>query len=113
MLSEADGCELLHTVFRARGYRTQADVLFAEDGLEFHADGWDPDARVGFEYLTSESDDHHDLSAHEVTRLGDRMDRGELFILIIDESEVADAATLRFAAERFLDAVARRRAGAT
>lgn len=112
MLSEAEGCELLHAVFRARGYPTQADVAFAEEGVEFDADGWDPGARVGFEYLSSEAGDHHDLTPGEVARLGERMDRGELFILIIDESEVADAATLRFAAEHFLDEVTRRRGGA-
>ena len=41
------------------------------------------------------------------------MERGELFFLIIDESEVPDEATLRWAAEHFLDEVARRRGGST
>ena len=98
MLGELEGCDILHAVFRARGYRTRADVRFAEDGVEFDADGWDPDARVGFEYLSSEAGDHDDLSPDELTRLAARMDRGELFFFIIDESEVPDAETLRSAA---------------
>lgn len=111
MLSEAEGCEILHAVFRARGYETRADVAFAEAGVEFDADGWDAAARVGFEYLSSEADDHRDLTLDELARLGERMDRGELFILVIDERDVPDAATLRFAAEHFLDEVTRRRGG--
>lgn len=112
MLSEAEGCDILHAVFRARGYQTLANVAFAEDGVDFDADGWDPEARVGFEYMSSETDDHDDLGPDELARLAERMDRGELFFFIIDESEVPDAATLRWAAERFLDEVARRRGGA-
>ena len=112
MLGELEGCEILHAVFRARGFHTRADVRFAEDSVEFDADGWDPDARVGFEYLSSEAGDHDDLSPDELTRLAARMDRGELFLFVIDEAEVPDAETLQWAAERFLDEVARRRGGA-
>jgi hypothetical protein len=112
MLREAEGCDILHAVFRARSYQTRADVAFAEDGVEFDADGWDPEARVGFEYMSSEAGDRHDLRPEELARLAERMDRGELFFFIIDESEVPDAETLRWAAERFLDEVARRRGGA-
>lgn len=111
MLGEAEGCELLHALFRARGYATRADVPFAEDGVEFDADGWDPDARVGFEYLSSEAADHDDLNPDELARLAARIDRGELYFFIIDESEVPDAETLRWAAGRFLDEVERRRGG--
>jgi len=113
MLGEAEGCEILHAVFRARGYQTRPDVAFAEDGVEFDADGWDPAARVGFEYMSSEAGDRDDLSPDELLRLAARMDRGELFFFIIDEAEIPDAATLRWAAERFLDEVARRRGGAS
>lgn len=113
MLAEAEGCEILHAVFQARGYQTRANVRFAEDGVEFDVDGWDPDARVGFEYLCSAAGDHDDLGPDELTRLAGRMNRGELFIFIIDETEVPDARTLRWAAERFLDEVARRRGSAS
>ena len=113
MLSEAEGCDILHAVFRARGHQTRANVVFAEEGVEFDADGWDPATRVGFEYMSSETGDHDDLNPGELARLAARMERGELFFLIIDESEVPDEATLRWAAEHFLDEVARRRGGAT
>lgn len=113
MLGEAEGCDILHAVFRARGHHTRANVAFAEDGVDFDADGWDPETRVGFEYMSSGAGDHDDLSPDELVRLAARMDRGELFFFIIDESEIPDAETLRWAAEHFLDEVARRRGGAT
>jgi hypothetical protein len=47
-LSEAAGCDLLSKVFRARGYTIARNLQFREYGVEFHADGWDAKARVGF-----------------------------------------------------------------
>lgn len=111
MVRETEGCEILQSVFTARGYQIQRDVAFAEAGVSFNADGWDPTTRVGFEYLTSEAEDRKDLSQDEMTELAARMDRGELFILIVDEAEVDDPETLRFAANKFLDEVERRRGG--
>lgn len=111
MVREAEGCEILHSVFVARGYQIRRDVAFHELGVAFNADGWDPAARVGFEYLTSEADDRKDLTADEMAELAARMERGELFLLIVDEREVDAPETLRFAAEKFLDEVERRRGG--
>jgi hypothetical protein len=111
MVREAEGCEILHGVFAARGYRVERDVAFAEADVTFDADGWDPAARVGFEYLTSEAGDHKDLSPDEMAALAARMERGELFFLIVDERDVDGAETLRWAANKFLDEVERRRGG--
>ena len=68
-LSETEGCDLLARLFRARGYAIQRNVLFREYGVEFHIDGWDAKARVGFEFLTSEDDDHDDLTLDEYQAL--------------------------------------------
>jgi hypothetical protein len=111
MVREAEGCEILQAVFTARGYATRRDVAFAEAGVEFHADGWDSVTRVGFEYLTSEADDQQDLGEAEMLALAVMMERGELYFFIIDEREVDSPETLRWAAERFLDEVERRRGG--
>lgn len=67
-LSETQACELLARMFRARGYAVVRNVAFREYGVEFHADGWDSKARVGFEFLTSEDDDHDDLTLAEYRR---------------------------------------------
>lgn len=115
-LSEAAGCELLAKVFRARGYAIARNLQFREYGVEFHVDGWDAKARVGFEYLTSEDEDHDDLSLVEYQALMEQQRRGELSLFVLDEVEPISAADLEEQANEFLDEVeaaraARRSAG--
>jgi len=105
-LSETDGCNLLTRLFRGRGYSIERNLLFREYGVEFHIDGWDAKARVGFEFLSSEDDDHDDLSLAEYQTLADAQQRGELALFIIDEVEPLSAADLRDSANEFLDEVA-------
>jgi len=116
-LSETEGCDLLARLFRARGYAIARNLLFREYGVEFHVDGWDAKKRVGFEFLSSEDDDHDDLSLSEYQALGAAQQRGELALFIIDEVEPLSAADLALQANEFLDEVddalqARRMAGA-
>ena len=116
-LSETEGCDLLTRLFRARGYAIERNLLFREYGVEFHVDGWDAKKRVGFEFLSSEDDDHDDLSLSEYQALGTAQQRGELALFIIDEVEPLSAVDLALQANEFLDEVAealqaRRMAGA-
>lgn len=104
-LSEFEGCTLLARLFRRRGYAIERNVMFREYGVEFHIDGWDPKARVGFEFLTSEDDDHDDLTLEEYNTLSDAQQRGELSLFIIDEVEPLSAADLLAEANDFLDEV--------
>lgn len=113
MLDEAGGCEVLARVFAQRGFSIQRNVTFAEQGVEFVADGWDPKARVGFEYLTHAAGDHLDLTDDEMAKLVARMEAGELFFFVIDETDIESADELAWAANRFLDEVARRRGEAS
>jgi len=105
LLSEIEGCDLLARLFRARGYTLQRNVRFREYGVEFDIDGWDPKARVGFEFLTSEDDDHDDLSLVEYQALMDEARRGGLSLFVIDEVEPISAADLEEKANEFLDEV--------
>jgi hypothetical protein len=86
-VSETKACDLLARLFRTRGYAVERNVMFREYGVEFHADGWDPKARVGFEFLSSEDDDHDDLTLAEYQTLMAAQKRGELALFIIDEVE--------------------------
>lgn len=104
-LSEADGCDLLARVFRARGYAIKRNVKFREYDVEFQVDGWDAKSRVGFEFLSSEAEDHDDLSLGEFKRVMAAQQRGELSLFVVDESEQLSAADLQAAAEQFLDEV--------
>ena len=105
-LSELEGCDLLARLFKARGYKLLRNQRFQEYGVEFHCDGWDPQARVGFEFLTSEDDDHDDLTLEEYQTLAAAQRRGELAIFVIDEVEPLSLAELAAEAHEFLDAVA-------
>ncbi len=105
-LSETEGCDLLARLFRARGYAIARNMLFREYGVEFHVDGWDAKARVGFEFLSSEDDDHDDLTLSEYQTLAAAEQRGELALFVIDEVEPLSAADLALQANEFLDEVA-------
>jgi hypothetical protein len=104
-LSETEGCDLLARLFRARGYAIARNLLFREYGVEFHVDGWDAQKRVGFEFLSSEDDDHDDLNLAEYQTLAAAEQRGELALFIIDEVEPLSAADLALQANEFLDEV--------
>ena len=104
-LSEFEGCTHLTRLFRRRGYIIERNVMFREYGVEFHIDGWDKKARVGFEFLTSEDDDHDDLDLEEYKALSDAQQRGELAVFIIDEVEPVSTEALIEEANEFLDEV--------
>ena len=108
-LSEFEGCTHLTRLFRRRGYVIERNVMFREYGVEFHIDGWDKKARVGFEFLTSEDDDHDDLDLEEYKALSDAQQRGELAVFIIDEVEPVSTQALIEEANEFLDEVEQNR----
>lgn len=105
-LSETEACDILSRLFKARGYAIARNLTFREYGVSFHIDGWDAKARVGFEFLTSEDDDHDDLTLTEYKALMAAQQRGELSLFILDEVEPVSAADLTATAHEFLDEVA-------
>ena len=105
ILSETTSCDLLARLFKKRGYAIMRNRVFREYGVSFHIDGWDATKRVGFELLTSEDDDHDDLSLAEYQRVMAAQQRGELALFILDEVEALSAADLTETANSFLDEV--------
>lgn len=105
ILNETTACGLLARLFKKRGYAIMRNVMFREYGVSFHIDGWDAKKRVGFEFLTSEDDDHDDLSLAEYQTLMAAQQRGELALFILDEVEPLSAADLVETANAFLDEV--------
>ncbi len=109
MLTEARGCQILAAVFADRGHPISRDVDFDDAGISFVIDGWCEKSRVGFEYRTHAANDKVDLDDNELHRLGEAMDQGRFYILVIDEDDVGTADDLRLYANAFLDEVERRR----
>lgn len=105
-LSETHACDLLARLFRGRGYKVARNIPFREYGVSFHIDGWDAKARVGFEFLTSEDEDHDDLTLEEYKTLMDAQQRGDLALFVIDEVEPLSEADLTHTVNEFLDEVA-------
>jgi len=104
-ISELKACDLLTQLFRGRGYNISRNVMFREYGVVFHIDGWDAKARVGFEFLSSEDDDHDDLDLEEYKTLMMAQQRGELSLFVIDEVEPVSEADLVATVNDFLDEV--------
>ncbi|MEM9487643.1 MAG: hypothetical protein AAGC55_00795 [Myxococcota bacterium] len=103
-LSEAAARAVLARRFRAAGFRIRADVRLRSDGppsVDLTVDGYDPAARVGFEYIDA-SERGRDLSAAERNALTGDPDRR---ILVIDS---ASRAHVMNAADTFLGAIERR-----
>lgn len=111
-LSETAACDLLARLFRARGYAITRNIMFREYGVSFHIDGWDAKSRIGFEFLTSEDDDHDDLSLEEYKTLMAAQKRGELSLFVMDEVEPMSAVDLTASVHEFLDEVAEARQAA-
>lgn len=105
ILSETEGCDLLARLFKKRGYTVMRNLTFREYGVSFHIDGWDAKKRVGFEFLTSEDDDHDDLTLAEYQTLMAAQQRGELSLFILDEVEPLSVGDLTDMANDFLDEV--------
>jgi hypothetical protein len=91
--------------FEAAGFHIQENQLFDENGVRFEIDGFDAGRRVGYEYITKEAGDGWDVDADVIAALAERRARGELHVLVIDEADAPDAATLDAAVDQFLQAL--------
>lgn len=107
VLSETQGCDILFRLFTKRGYKIARNVPFEEGGVSFNVDGWDAEARVGFEFLSHESNDHMDISAAELDEIVRRNHDNELHIFLVNQAGIFDEAELERIASKFLDTVAR------
>jgi hypothetical protein len=105
-MTERSACALLKARFEKAGYAIEENVAFDEDGVAFEVDGFDAAKRVGYEYITDEAGDTWDVDNEVIAKLAQRRDAGELFILVVGESEAPDAAALGRAADLFLGQLA-------
>jgi hypothetical protein len=102
-MDEETGAIVLRHAFEAAGLRIEPSWSLAEEGLPMVLDGFDPDARIGFEYITAAAGDRKMLSPDVLAELERRIACGELAVLLVDEADVVDASDLELAASRFLE----------
>lgn len=104
MLSEHEGCQVLTRVFTAHGYRLQAHhPLQLPSGFRVSLDGYDPEKKVGFEYITNEAGDRQELTPEVIEELEDGIDAGRFILLLVDELDISSAEELEQLAQRFLE----------
>ncbi|HTR56415.1 MAG TPA: hypothetical protein VMJ10_37330 [Kofleriaceae bacterium] len=101
-MEERKACALLKARFEAAGFHIAENVMFEEDGMRFEMDGFDADARVGYEYVTDEAGDSWDVDDAVQQALAERRVKGDLFVLVVNETEAPDADALGKRADAFL-----------
>jgi hypothetical protein len=101
-MQERVACALLKARFEAAGFRIAENVMFEEAGVRFEMDGFDAAARVGYEYVTEEAGDSWDVDDVVQQALAARRAKGELFVLVVSETEAPDATALASRADAFL-----------
>jgi hypothetical protein len=100
-VEERSACAQLKRRFEAAGFHIKENQRFDEDGVWFEIDGFDAARRVGYEYLTKEAGDGWDVDGNVIAYLAERHDRGELHVLVVDETDAPDAASLDRAIDAF------------
>ena len=105
-MDERNACALLKQRFEAAGFKIEENRPFEEEGVAFEIDGFDPEARVGYEYISAEAGDSWDVDGDVQAALEARRKKGEVHILFVDE---ADAAELGERADAFLAALVKKK----
>lgn len=105
-VEERSACAQLKRRFEAAGFRIKENQRFDEDGMWFEIDGFDAARRVGYEYVTKEAGDGWDVDGSVIAKLAERRKRGELHVLVVDEADAPDAASLDQAIDAFLGELA-------
>ena len=101
-LSESEGVRLLREEFVRAGLSIEEGAPFEVDGVVLSLDGYDPVHRVGFEFVTAEAGDRKAFTADVLEGLEQKMERGEAWVLLVDEWDAVDAADVALSARRFL-----------
>lgn len=107
-MDEATGCRILKEQFTQAGLAIAENYPLHEAPICFNVDGFDPDARIGYEYITTAAGDRRELTPELLAALESRMrqgvptTQGGLYIFLIDEHQVKDEQELRSAAAQFL-----------
>ena len=84
MLNEITGRTILKEAFEAQGFQITEDYVLSAGQTEVRLDGYDPAARVGYEYSTRE--DGLDMAGLDAL-----MQQNQCRLFVIDEELAADA----------------------
>ncbi|HEY1551860.1 MAG TPA: hypothetical protein VGG28_28740 [Kofleriaceae bacterium] len=111
-MTERDACALLKARFEQAGYAIAENINLDEQGVSFEIDGYDADKRVGYEYVTEEAGDSWDVDGDVIDALNAARRAGELFVLVVNETDAPDAKSLGTAADAFIAALVEKKPAA-
>jgi hypothetical protein len=103
-LSEADGRRLLLERFQASGLNIKADCMLTVGGHVLEIDGWDGNARIGYEFLSLNDHKRAQYTRAAMSALEQAIGNGELAIFVVDVETVTSRDHLNFAVDAFLKA---------
>jgi hypothetical protein len=110
-MDERKAAALLKQRFESAGFTIAENVALDADGVAFEVDGYDAERRVGYEYVSRESGDGWDVDENVVAELAKRHEAGDLSILVVDENDAPDEASLGRAADAFLAGLKKAKSG--
>ncbi len=96
---------MLRARFEAAGLSIVEDHRLEVDGHVLFADGYDPERRVGYEYLTREAGDDLEIPPPVVAALEKHARDGDLILFLVDETDVEGPEELGALADGFLEAL--------
>ncbi len=99
----------MRALFEERGLVIAEDVPIEEGCAHVTLDGWDSSKRVGYEYITREAGDDLEFTAKAIAELEEKMQKGELYVFLADETHEVDRKALEAAAHAFLDELVSRK----
>ncbi len=104
-LTEEEGRALLEAFFAKNGFTVDRDVSVQLPGLEFTADGFDPDSGIGFEYLGPDGIDPTPGAIRDLEL--ERTRRGRAILVLDSRNYAYDHPAKAEAVDRLLEDVRR------
>ncbi|RMH44973.1 MAG: hypothetical protein D6689_01100 [Deltaproteobacteria bacterium] len=106
--TEAAARAFLSRRFAAAGYRLVSDYAFSAPGVAVVLDGYDPDQRVGFAYVShADADVVSDIGPAEELAFKQMFDTRDAFVLVVHDRDIDQLSTLEHRLDDFLAAVHR------
>lgn len=108
--TEQEAREFLNARFRAAGYQLEQDYQFHAPGVAVVLDGFDPQHRTGYTYVShGDADIISDIGHGEELAFKQMYDTGDVFVLVLHDHDIDQLSTLEHRLDEFLAAVHRRR----
>lgn len=102
MVDEATGRAVLKRVFEQAGLSILEEFPLMLGRYQLVLDGYDPERRIGYEYITSAEGDREALHEAVIGELDRLNETGLLHLFLVDEQFIPDLETLTQAAADFL-----------